>query len=44
MGRHADTATRLEANANFIESEMPEVAKAIRGAAEIIRDFDKYER
>ena len=42
MGRCADAATRIEANADYIEGQMPEVAKAIRGAAEIIRECDKY--
>jgi hypothetical protein len=42
VGRYTDAATRIEAEADFIEKQMPEVAKAIRQATEILRGCDKY--
>ncbi len=44
MGRYADAATRIEAEADLIEEQMPEVAAAIRKATEVLRGCDKYSR
>ena len=44
MGSFADTAARIEINADILEEHMPEVAKAIRNAAEVLRDCDKYSK
>ena len=44
MGKYADAAARIEAKADLIEEQMPEVAVAARNAAEIIRGCDKHTR
>lgn len=44
MGKYADAAARIEAKADLIEEQMPDVAVAARNAAEIIRGCDKYSR
>lgn len=43
MDRYADVAANIEAKADLIEGQMPEVV-ASRNAVEIIRGCDRYGR
>lgn len=42
MGKYTDAAANIEAKADLVEEQMPEVAAAARNATEIIRGCDKY--